>query len=189
MLGDDSESYENKIALCYDCHTKYDANKTVESYNEMLELKRRLYTELRAKKEISGENIEKELTIVVEHLSEVSDEDLEEVGKLSYDSLKVSQKVEIVPLRRRIEADVTSFYPYCRQCFKEIDGTGTRFNIICLLVKKSYMKLKSEGLDKEKIFEQMTDWLISKTHASRVACGIILSFFVQNCDVYDEIPE
>lgn len=189
VVGDDSESFENKIALCLDCHTEYDANKTVESYNEMLELKRRLYAELRAKKELSGENIEAELTTVVKQLSEVSDEDLDGIGKLSYESLKVSQKVDIFPLRKRIESDVTSFYPFCRQRFKDIDSTGTKFNIICLSVKKSYLKLKSKGLGKEEIFEQMTDWLVSKTHASRAACGIMVSFFVQNCDVYDEISK
>ena len=125
----------------------------------------------------------------VKQLSEVSDEDLKGIGKLNYNSLKISQKVEMVPLRKRIEADVTSYYPFCRQCFKEIDETGTLFDIICLSIRKSYLKLKSEGLDKEEIFEKMTDWLVSKTHASRVSCGIMLSFFVQNCDMYDEISK
>jgi uncharacterized protein YjaZ len=189
VLGNDSESFDNKIALCLDCHKEYDANKTVESYNNMLELKRRLFAELRAKKALSGESIERELATVVQQLSQVRDEELSGLEKLSYDSLKVSQKVDITPLRKRIEADVTSYYPYCKQCFKDIDATGVSFDIVCLTVKKSYLKLKTGGLDKEAIYEKLTDWLVSKTHVSRVACGIMVSFFVQNCDVYDEISK
>lgn len=40
VLGDDSECFENKIALCRDCHKEYDEHKTVEKYYDMLNLKR-----------------------------------------------------------------------------------------------------------------------------------------------------
>lgn len=186
--GEDSEAFENKIALCKNCHDEYDAKKTVESYNKMLELKRHLYSELKAKKMLSVENIEDELTDVVRKLSTASQVDLDGAGELNYSSLKVSRKVDIVHLRKRIEGDVTAYYPFCRQKFKEIDTSGCGFNVVCLSVKKSYLKLKGEGLDKETIFEQMTNWLVSKTHASYNACAIMVSFFVQNCDIYDEIP-
>lgn len=187
--GDDSEAFENKIALCKNCHDEYDAKKTLETYNEMLDLKRRLHSELMAKKMLSDENIEDELTEVVQGLAGASQDDLEKIGEMSYSSLKVSQKVDILHLRKRIENDVTSYYPFCKQKFKEKDPTGDGFNVICLSVKKSYKKLKKEGLEKEAIFEQMTNWLVSKTHASYNACAIMVSFFVQNCDIYDEISK
>ncbi len=187
--GDSSESFENKIALCKDCHDAYDAHKTVDSYNEMLELKRRLNLELKAKKMLSGENIEDELTAVIKSLSCANNEDLEGAERMRYDTLQVSQKVDIPYLCKRIEGDVTSYYPFCRKKFKEIADAGDKFTIICLSVKKNYLKLKAQGLDKEEIFEQLTDWLESKTHAGRNACEIMISFFVQNCDVYDEISK
>ena len=187
--GDDSEAFENKIALCKNCHDEYDAKKTVESYNQMLELKRHLHSELKAKKMLSEENIEDELTAVVKALSTAKQEDLNGIGSLNYSSLKVSQKVEIVHLCKRIEGDVTAYYPFCKQKFKEVDTTDSSFNIVCLSVKKGYLKLKKDGLDKETIFEQMTNWFVSKTHASYNACAIMVSFFVQNCDIYDEISK
>lgn len=185
--GVDSESFENKIALCKNCHDEYDAKKTVESYNQMLELKRRLYAELKAKKMLSDENIEAELTAVVKELSKARQEDLDGSGSLNYSSLKISQKVDIVHLCKRIEGDVSAYYPFCKQKFKEVDSTGCSFDIVCLSVKRGYKKLKKEGLDKETIFEKMTSWFVAKTHASYNACAIMVSFFVQNCDVYDEI--
>ena len=76
----------------------------------MLDLKRRLHSELMAKKMLSDENIEDELTEVVQGLAGASQDDLEKIGELSYSSLKVSQKVDILHLRKRIENDVTSYY-------------------------------------------------------------------------------
>ena len=43
VLGENSESFENKIALCRDCHKEYDEHKTVEKYNAMLKLKKKLF--------------------------------------------------------------------------------------------------------------------------------------------------
>ena len=187
--GDNSEAFENKIALCKDCHDNYDSNKTVASYNDMLDLKRRLHLDLLAKKMMSGENIEDELSSVVRSLSSATAKELEDWDQLSYSSLKVSQKVDIPLLCKRIEGDVTSFYPYCRQKFREIDSSGSQFEIICMTVRRGYLKLRKQGLGKEEIFEQLANWLVSKTHASKNACEIIVSFFVQNCDVYDEISK
>jgi hypothetical protein len=42
VLGENSESFENKIALCRDCHKEYDEHKTIEKYNAMLNLKKKL---------------------------------------------------------------------------------------------------------------------------------------------------
>ena len=36
-LGSDSESFENKIALCKDCHNQQDYHTTAEDYLKLLE--------------------------------------------------------------------------------------------------------------------------------------------------------
>ena len=40
-LGSDSESFENKIALCKDCHNQQDYHTTAEDYLKLLEKKQR----------------------------------------------------------------------------------------------------------------------------------------------------
>lgn len=37
-LGDNSESFENKIALCKDCHNQQDYHTTVEDYLKLLKI-------------------------------------------------------------------------------------------------------------------------------------------------------
>lgn len=66
--GDSSESLENWIALCHDCHTRYDEQKTVVGYQQMLDLKRHLAAELKAKKAIAGERVEDDLDNAINSL-------------------------------------------------------------------------------------------------------------------------
>ena len=40
-LGDNSESYDNKIALCRDCHKTQDHHTTVEDYIQLLNIKKK----------------------------------------------------------------------------------------------------------------------------------------------------
>ena len=51
---------------------------------------------------------------------------------------------------------------------------------------------KMEGLsdNKSDIFDQLVNWVMAKTcSTSREACEAIVSFFVQNCEVFREITK
>ena len=50
--------------------------------------------------------------------------------------------------------------------------------------------MESVTNNKYQIFNQMVDWLMTKTLSeSKEACEIVISFFVQNCEVFREITE
>jgi len=187
--GDDSESLDNKIALCHDCHTKYDDNTTEVSYGKMLDLKRRLAVGLKAKKEISRESIEENIVKAISVLSGMKKEDLQGSEELAYKSLKVSQKIEDYTLCVDIENRVTKYFNFVKESFKRFDPNGDRFELICVSVKKVYLKLKTQSLSQNEIFDMITDWFVAKTHGTKTVCEIMTSFFVQNCDIYDEISK
>ena len=184
--GDTSESLDNWIALCHDCHTRYDEHKTVVSYQQMLDLKRRLSAELKAKKAIAGERIENDLDKAIKSLVKLDKDELEKAGQLEYEAMAVREKVpddEVLCLN--IEDKVTRFFNYITAQFKQQDPSGEHFDLICTSVKKVYLMLKASKLSKSDIFEKITDWFASKTQAPRHICEIMTSFFVQNCDVYE----
>lgn len=187
--GENSESLDNKIALCRNCHKIYDDNTTEVSYNQMLELKRKLSVELKAKKEISNVLIEDDIVKVISVLTSMNKENLDKSGNLEYKSLAVSRKVEDYILRSDIESKVTQYFNYVRDCFKRFDANGDRFELICHSVKGLYLKLKADKLTQCEIYDTITDWFVSKTQGTRSACAIMTSFFVQNCDIFDEISQ
>ena len=52
-------------------------------------------------------------------------------------------------------------------------------------VKTYYIKLKRDGLDQAQIFSALTEWIKKTSNSdSTEVSEIIVSFFVQNCEVY-----
>ena len=184
--GESSETLDNWIALCHDCHKIYDENKTVASYQEMLELKRKLSLELKTKKVLSKERLEEDIDKAIKDLLNIDKAELEKAGSLEYKTLAVKQKVhEDDILCSNIEDQVTKYFNYIKGVFKNLDPSGVHFDLICISVKKVYLQLKSKKVSQATIFERITDWFVSKTHVQRHICEIMTSFFVQNCDVYE----
>lgn len=183
--GINSESMDNKIALCRDCHKIYDKRKSIESYNNMLELKRQKSAAMKAKKSVSKENIEEELLKVIDVLSNIDRAVLDHTTTIEYKSLMVAQKVSDDLLCNNIEQNVTRYFNYVRDCFKLYDPAGDKFELVCLQMKKLYVSLKAQHQGLDDIHDSIVDWLRSKTNGKRIACDIIFSFFVQNCDIYE----
>lgn len=183
--GINSESMDNKIALCRDCHKNYDNQKSIETYNNMLELKRQKSAAMKAKKTISKESIEDDLLKVIKTLSSIDKAALDNTTAIEYKSLKVAQKVSDKLLCYNIEKNVTSYFNYVKDCFKLCDPAGYNFELVCLQMKKLYVSLKAQHLGLDDIHDHIVDWLKSNSDGKQIPCDIIFSFFVQNCDIYE----
>lgn len=64
-----------------------------------------------------------------------------------------------------------------------------RYKPFCLQVRMTYMNLSDMGLSQDEIFEKMADWLQDATHEDRSSCEVIISYFIQKCEVFDAIAE
>lgn len=189
-LGDNSESFENKIALCKDCHDRQDYHTTQEDYLELLNKKEHLLqlTDLRESTLTMG--LELEITEVVRRFSSLHEDEL---AALNYTPVRLAKKFTTADfrLRNRIGMYVTNYYPYIRDCFKELDGkNGFCLTSLCLQIKSCFLKMERISDNKTDIFDQLVEWIMRKTQStSRDACEAVVSFFVQNCEVFHEITE
>ena len=190
--SENSEDFKNKIALCVDCHRDYDRNKTIEKYNNLLELKNEKYDTFTAKRNISSFTIEDDITSIITALYNISDEDILSIERLSHDALYINKKIETKYrlLRRKISDNVSQYFKFIQQEFKNLDSSKNRtFKLIEVQIKGCYLKCTESTEDKDVIFDIIVDWLYRKTKINKSACEIMISFFVQNCDIYDEITE
>ena len=191
-LGTSCEDFENKIALCRDCHAFYDDHTTREEYLKILNIKKQLLEENTARDSMAYVDIENELLLIIEKLSEASDEELSK-QMLKYKGIKIASKLEnnYALLRRKIESNVCTYYGFIKESMKNLSYENKlNFDIVASEVKTAYLKAASSTDDKSLIFDLLIKWMISKIpQASKEACEIIISFFVQNCEVYDEISK
>lgn len=191
VAGINSEDPLNKIALCHDCHKYYDDNKSVNLYNEMFDLKATKHKALEAKKLILNKNIESELTIIIRKLASLSDLEIDRLEKLEYKSLKISDKIEeeYKLMRRRIECEVLQYFTFIKQEFANQPIGSFSFDTMASNVRHAYCTLRDKGLDKAEIYKQMTNWFERKTSCDAEACRIMVSFFIQDCEIYEKLSQ
>jgi hypothetical protein len=185
-VAEDIESFENKIVLCFDCHKKQDLHPQKEEYMRLYNIKQQLMRRTKALDDASTMPIEDEIEGVLKGLRDI---DIEKLIPLSYEAISVDRKIkrENGILLNDIRDKVVRYFPFVQETFKNIDKTGyRRFDTIANEIKTCFLKVNSNELSQEAIFSELVAWLNNKTqHQSEKACEIIISFFVQNCEVFD----
>ena len=189
-LGENSESYENRIALCKDCHDQQDYHTTQEEYLNLLQKKKQFLKSMELREATFTMGLEDEIADVVKKICGLKEDELE---KLNYSPVKLAKKfvAEELLLKNLVSMYVTNYYPYIRELFKNQEGiNGFRLDTLSLQIKSCFTKLNAITEDKTAIFNQLVDWVTIKTcTTSKEAGQAVVSFFVQNCEVFYEITE
>ena len=185
-LNKNVDHEDNLIALCRDCHKIFDNPRTVVGYREMVTIKRELQRLSKLKNGWFNSSIDEEINEVIESLVSFSGEALEE---LSLDAIKVDKKSDNtldILVKLKIKNNVKYFYSKIKSKFSEMDkALPYTSDTIYSQVKTYYVKLKKDGLDQTQIFSALTEWIKKSTNSNNTeASEIIVSFFVQNCEVY-----
>ena len=189
-LGDDSEDFENKIALCKDCHDQQDYHTTQADYLELLEIKKHFLklTELGEATLTLG--LETEIADVVRKVCSISGEEL---ACLKYTPVNLTKKftTDDILLKNKIGMNVSAYYPHIRDYFMELEGkNGFCMDVLSSQIKSCFIKMDAISKDKGDVFNRLVEWIMAKTlSTSRDACEAVVSFFVQNCEVFREITE
>lgn len=183
------ESSANKIALCLDCHNEYDNDKTLDKYIELRKIKDKLLEKASIDIEIYNYPLEEDISEILSKLLIIPDEEISSL-ELSMKAIKISDKLEdeYRLLRREIEEKVAKYFGLIQKMFKE--KGAAKFESIALQIKSFYLTCKNRTIDKNVIFDEVIKWISIKCGGKdRRACAIIAAFFVQNCEVFDEISK
>lgn len=189
-LGQNCEDFENKIALCVECHQTQDYHTTVDEYVRLLNIKKRCLIQTALHDATNTLGLEMEIEEIIVKLTRLLDSDLAE---LNYEPVPIANKFtnQELLLKSKISGYVMSFYPYIRDSFRELDGkNGFNLQILSEQIRGSFIKMNSISKDKMLIFSKIVEWIKNKTQSNSLeACEAVVSFFVQNCEVFYEITE
>jgi len=136
---------------------------------------------------IYREGIEDEVKMVLDQLSQEKRKDIEVDLKYRPTSFKRKIDNDNHELVEKIEYNVIYYY-VIKDYFAEIEGVNdSTFNRISKRIRKNYKTLDKAGLTQDEIHDHLTDMIATKTGATRTTCEKVVAFFIQNCEVYDEI--
>lgn len=191
-LGINCEDFKNKIALCKDCHGYYDDHTTKDEYLRLVELKKKSLSFANARVSASHQDIEDEIILVINALS-TADPRILKRTELENKALKISEKIDDkhMILRHKIETYVCVYFNFIKETFRNLeDSNQINFDIIASEIKTSFLKCEKELLDESDIFSTLVIWMQSRlSNSSYEACEVVVSYFVQNCEVFHEITE
>lgn len=189
VAGSDSESLENKIALCKNCHDNYDYQKTVSEYENLFNLKRKYEAAYDAKMLLSSYPVEESIEAILKKLSKLKIDDIDSMTKLSMEALRIRDKVKNLNslLIRNIEEQVAQYFLFIQDFFNH--EYCSEFTSIALHIRSLYEKLNAKGYDEKQIFDSITSWIQSQTSEDEDACKIVTCFFIQDCEIYGKLSK
>jgi hypothetical protein len=134
--------------------------------------------------------LETQITEILEKLNAV---DVTNILPFSYEPIVVERKINSKNnlLRGKIKDYVVQYFLFVQDKFSGLDGIGKqKFDKISNEVKLCFQNMDERNLSQEDIFNGIVKWLQSKTQNQYLtACEIVIAFFVQNCEVFNEITE
>ena len=104
--------------------------------------------------------------------------------------LKVFQKIDDKALCEKVRNYVVQYFGFVQREFAKLqDKDRIPFEMIAVQVRHYFFQVERLLITKEQIFDQMVKWVMEKTGGNRSASEIVVSFFVQDCEVFREITK
>ncbi|HET8801067.1 MAG TPA: ABC-three component system protein [Marinobacter sp.] len=187
-LSEDVNDEDNLIPLCKSCHGKFDKPRTVEEYRQLVEIKKRLIARSGQELLWSSHHLESDIRSVIEALYEENFVGAT-AADIEYEPTAIDEKVDdsiTRPTVRKIKNNVSDYFTLIKTHFSEIDKANPNFSdIVSLQIKTYFLKQQQLGVDKQAIFDNLVSWVNVKTKPKSIdAAEILVSFFVQNCEVF-----
>lgn len=180
-------SETDDVVLCVDCEREIQ-NASEEDKLALLSDKHDLEILMIAKDTTSRYIIEKQIDQV---LREVDLMDVTDDTHLKIKPIKVENKITEKRLKERVLFDVRRLYQGVNDALDRLAGEN-KLNVdkFAKSVKRMYEDASESHLSQSDIYYLLVDTLYKKTGRKyKEACEIIISYFVQRCEVFDEITK
>lgn len=173
----------NLIALSTEASEDYLLKPTVEEYKNLYQIKLLSSKKYKAINAINRIDLEEEIRIAIDGLISLKTSD--NLPNLEYEALRIDQKINDALLQNEVQNHVLQYYRYIESLFADMTDT---FDDIAGEVKLSSQKLEKAGLSQEEVIYNLSEWIHNKAFAGntkgKVACRIVVCFFIQNCEVF-----
>lgn len=185
-----SETIDNKIVLCKKHHKKLEEKAPSDSYLLLSRLKEKI---ILASATLAKSDAQEIIELI---LSRINVPQGTEKRELRIDPLPLEKKIggaEDHLLYERVFSQANQYYESIREMLSELDDTPKKIWSQLASYILSFYK-ENANFDHYTIYSVVTERLLGlsaleKTEKNKMACGYITSFFIQNCEVFDEITE
>jgi len=180
-------SENDEIVLCVDCEREIQT-ASEEEILTLISEKHDLESLLLVRDATSRYTIEKQIEQV---LREVDLMDVTDSTQLKIKPVKVENKITEKRLKSRVLHNVRQLYEGVNDALDRLSGEN-KLNVdgFAKIIRRMYEDASESKMTQSDIYNLLVETLFEKTGRKyREACEIIISYFVQRCEVFDEITK
>lgn len=179
-----------ELALCSGCADKYEEDGGIKAYAALAQSWEACRHRDSMNAMIADTPLDDRIATVIQCITVAN---VDSAADLRMNPLSLKQKIakDNALLSLKVRAYVTEYYKFIKGCFGDLDDEGRlNFDLIACQVKSFYLSIGEKEARQSAVFDAVSDWIGKRARSSdRAACEALTSFFVQNCEVFDEIAE
>lgn len=180
----------NLLAMCPQCHATYILDDNKKLTKELLNVKRMLSAHRQSVHLLDNLPLEKGIIGVIGKISKLGEKDLEGA---SLNPKEIKQKLS--PARDTaiyilVNGYVTVYFVKIREIITNLDKRGEiDYDEMQNQIHAMYKRLSKARKSRMEIFNEIVGRIHRITLQDEVYCQIVVSYFIQSCEVFDAITE
>lgn len=180
----------NLLAMCPQCHTTYLLDSDKKLTKELLDVKRMLSAHRQSVHLLDDLPLEKGIIGVIGKISKLGEKDLEGA---SLDPKEIKQKLS--PARDAaiyilVNGYVSAYFVKIREIMTNLDKRGEIvYDEMQDQIHAMYKRLSKASKSRMEIFNEIVGKIHRITLQDEVYCQIVVSYFIQSCEVFNAITE
>lgn len=192
LNGDfDTHSLSNHVLVHSDCAAKYMAMPDTDQISDLYIKKQAAHERLTLQDTLDNLEVDEALGELLNSIDSLIDP--EAVEELRYKPEKLSNKInpEHTTLFFDVRDKVLSYFGFIQKSLRTLNySKGYTFKDLAHSVRRGFTALDFLGMSQQEIYYEMTNWVSERTGCRNlIACQILISFFIQDCEVFNEITE
>lgn len=181
---------DNVIAFCPLCYDTFELDRTQKRVEALKAVKNTLSGLYENSASIEELMVDENLQEVIKNVSKLKEKDFFDA---ELHANMVNQKInknEHFALYSLVNNFVTTYFVRLREIMIDLDREKIiDYEEVQDQIHAIYKRLKKTGKSQEVIFDEITNKLHSCTLQEKTYCQIIVSYFVQSCEVFDAVAE
>lgn len=182
---DKNADFNNLVVLCPDCFLTYQNDNNKTTTKQLSAMKKLLMSSLSSKQAISDIKLEESIVAVITHMNKLKYSDFD----VSLDPKELTDKISFQKNRvlyLSVKEKVIENYVTLNKIFIHLDKQGKiDYEEIQSQMRSMYKKLVKAKKDSLEIFNTISEKIHSATLQDIYYCQMIVSFFIQKCEVLE----
>lgn len=179
---------ENLLALCPHCYATYSIDDNAKICKELNGVKKILVAHQQSVQLLDDLPLEKGIVGVISEVKNLKEKDLADA---SLDPKEIKQKLkpaDNMALYITVNTYVTTYYVKLREIMMNADKRGDiDYDEVQDQMHAIYKRLKKAKKTKVEIFNEIAQKIHKVSLQEDIFCQIVVSYFIQSCEVFDAI--